>query len=288
MKLARGLRVETQGKLRSDTKEPLGEGLAKLNVQIVVLDKREFKIPLDSRGRRNWKLMTEDQIVDYARAYCKEKRITRSSGLEHGPNKDNSLYIQLNARKIVGRVFERNTFEEVTLQGRTFKIPLNTQLRRDWQSMPNDEIVDYAKAYCKEKGIAKPSELTAGSKKDTGLCHQLQQRKLMNRVFERNDFEKITLQGRTFKIPLNAEGKRNWKAMSDAEIVDYAKAYCAENGITKPQELREGPDSDYRVYIQIRRRKLTARVFTDIQVAQEASALTDLASALQSFGGSEK
>ncbi len=81
---------------------------------------------------------------------------------------------------------------------------------------------------------------------------------------------------------------RNWNTMSDPEIVAYARAYVAEKGITKPNELRRGRNKDPGLHDKLQRRKLVDQVFSSIRADQEVKQLATLADALESFGGSEK
>ncbi|MDO8554382.1 MAG: hypothetical protein Q7S22_06235 [Candidatus Micrarchaeota archaeon] len=261
----------------------LAEGLVKGNIQITVKSKY-----------RNWQAMSNDEVIAYAKTYCAEKGIKKISELAKGSNKNTGLCYQLQKRNLVCNVFERKKFEEVTLDDRTFRIPLNAEGNRNWITISDDEIVAYARAYCKERKITKSSELEKGENADNGLYLILRKRKnsdgtpLFDQVFERKKFEEVTLAGRTFRILLNAEGNRKWETVSDDEITAYAKAYIAEKGIKKPFELQKGPNKNSGLSHQIYKRKLTDRVFLDIRTAHEASALSDIASALVSFGGSGK
>lgn len=251
----------------------------------VTLDGRMFRIPLDKKQKRNWARMSGDELVVYAKAYCKEKKITRPSELKEGADKDNGLYIQLGRRKLKKQVFEKKEFDEVVLDGRRFRIPLDKKQDRNWEKMSDDELVEFARAYCIEKGIGKASKLKRGSDKDSGLDDQLHRRGLMAKVFKRKEFEEVILDGRKFMIPLNAEGNRNWAKMSDDELVEYARAYCKEKGITKSSELVRGPNNDSGLWSTLQRRGLLDRVFAGIREKQEAAALTGIADALVTFGG---
>ncbi|MDO8554547.1 MAG: hypothetical protein Q7S22_07095 [Candidatus Micrarchaeota archaeon] len=251
----------------------------------VTVGDRSFKIPLDKYGRRNWQVMSNEEILEFAKAYCAEKGITKISELGIGSNKNSGLNHVLRRRHLVDKVFERKQFDEVVLDNKPFKLPLNAGGRRNWKVMTDAQIVEYARAYCAEKGITKISQLGKGKDSDQGLRFQLHTRKLISQIFERKDFEEVVLQGRTFKIPLDNKQKRNWKAMSNDKIVDYAKAYCAEKGITKSGELQNGSNEDSGLAAILQRRNLTDRVFSDIRADQEASALVDLGNALLNFGG---
>ncbi len=240
--------------------EPLAEGIAKPNVQIVILAGKTFEIPM--RGKlRNWSAMSDDEVVAYTKAYLAEKGITKSSQLQKGSNKDSGLNDRLQKRKLLSQIFERRDFEEVIVEGKTFQIPLNVQGDRNWSAMSDDEVVAYAKAHIAEKGITKPSQLRKGQNKDLGLRQAIQLRHLVDQIFERKQFDEVTLDGRTFKILLDNKQKRNWKAMTDDEIVEYAKAYCAEKGITKTSQLQKGPNKDSGLKDRLQKRKLMNKIF---------------------------
>ncbi|MDO8554654.1 MAG: hypothetical protein Q7S22_07645 [Candidatus Micrarchaeota archaeon] len=277
----------------------LAEGLAKPNVQIVTLAGQTFEIPM--RGKlRKWAGMTNAEIVEFAKAYCKEKGIIKSTELY---NADGGLYRTLKGRQtpdgknLLDQVFERKQFDEVVLGVQTFIIPLNKrgmEGNRNWLAMSNEQLLEFTRAYCKGKKITKSSELEKGENADSGLWGALSKRKtpdgknLLDQVFERKDFKEVTLDGKTFRIPLNAKQQRNWAAMSNDQIIVYAKAHCKENRITKSRELQVSPKGDSGLWSILQIRNLLDRVFSDIRASQAASALTELASALESFGGSGK
>ena len=58
-------------------------------------------------------------------------------------------------------------------------------------------------------------------------------------------------------IPLDPQGKRFWKSMSDEEIVAYARRYINENGIKNRKGLY---NADNGLYNALRRRKLLDKV----------------------------
>ncbi|MDO8554181.1 MAG: hypothetical protein Q7S22_05215, partial [Candidatus Micrarchaeota archaeon] len=237
----------------------LAEGLAR----------EQFQIPM--RGKfRNWQAMSDDEIVAYARAYCKKKGITKLSELSKGDNSDGGLLFILRKRGLLDKLFERKLSITIVLQGKTFEIPLNNQGHRDWQSLSDNKILEFVRSHILEYKIMKRSEL---QKKSSDLYYVLIKRKLLDKLFKRKLFEEVTLAGQTFRILLNAEGNRNWKAMPNNEIVAYAKAHIADKGIIKVSDLFRGSNRDIGLYIQLQRRKLLDSVSSDIRVNQETEAL---------------
>ncbi|MDO8554381.1 MAG: hypothetical protein Q7S22_06230 [Candidatus Micrarchaeota archaeon] len=278
---------QTLGKRKTpDGKNLLVQVFERKDFEEITLSGRTFQIISNPEGDRNWKAMPDDEMVAYAKAYIAEKGIKKISELEKGPNKDRGLGAQLQKRKLIGQVFKRKQFDEITLDGKKFKIPLNGHGYRNWVKMTNNEIVDYAKAYVTEKGIKKISELQTGQNKNHGLYSQLQRRKLIDRIFERKLFEEVILGDHVFQIPLTITGKngnRNWIAMSDDEIIVYTKAYIAGKKITRHIELQQGPNKDAGLCHQLYKRKLMDRVFLEIKADQEASAILALETALENF-----
>lgn len=234
---------------------------------------------------RSWKLIADAKLISYARAYCTEKKIRTEAELRHGPDRDTGLHFELRKRKLIGQVFERKNFETEVLDGKTFVIPINPSGRKKWNEMSDDEIVAYAKAYCKEKKITKISGLQTGPNKYTGLHTILTTKKLLDKVFERNKFEEVVFNGKTFRLPLDRRGYKNWASLSDSDVLDFTRAYLLHNQITKPKQLERAYLS---LYIVLQRRELLQTVFSEIEKVQEDAALAVLASALESFGGKGK
>ncbi len=263
--------------------ELLTEGTIRHKFKTEVLDGKEFKIHLEGHGNRNWMLLSDDELVEYAKAYCKEKGITKASELEKGSNKNPALYQAIGKRKLTNTVFERKQFEEVTLDGKTFKIPLDKQGRKNWQMLSNEWIVEYAKAYCAEKKITRPSKLIKGPNRGNGIYDQLQRRGLVNQVFERKEYEELILDGRLFKIPLYDKEKRHWQAMSDSDLIDFTKAYLKNYGISVREKLRIGHNSLGGLYHILLKRNLLDIIFSTINATQDDQVLVEIADALTKF-----
>ena len=147
-----------------------------------------FRIPLNAQTHRNWAVMSSEALIDFTKAYCKENGITKRIELEKGSKSLGGLYDSLKQRKLDGiklieLVFPRKEFEEMKLGEGIFRIPLNAQTHRNWAVMSQEELLGFAKAYCKEKGITKRSELQKKPKSLGGLCVALKQRGLLDAVF---------------------------------------------------------------------------------------------------------
>ena len=258
------------------------------SIEEIILDNEKFVIPLDSHENRNWSAMTDDDLVKFARAhraYLKRHDVEEIRGLTRNYS---GLYNVLSAKNLLDRVSVRQEHVRIMLGGEEFELSLDVKGRegnRNWTDMPNTELVRYAKAYCREKGITKPVELEKGPHKDHGLCTILRQRKLIKDVFKRDTFYEVTLDNRLFRIPLNMKGDRNWELVSNDEICAYTKAYCKEKGIVCIGELRNGPNRDTGLCAVLRKRMILYSIFSEIEQRRDAAVLSDLEDALESFGG---
>ncbi|MBU0533061.1 hypothetical protein KKB44_06230 [Candidatus Micrarchaeota archaeon] len=86
---------------------------------------------------RNWKAMTDEEIVRYAKTFMREREITGRAEVYRA---DKALYEVLRRRKLLDEV----GFEEK---------------QRDWSSMSDEEIVRYVRKFIEESGITRPREL---------------------------------------------------------------------------------------------------------------------------------
>ncbi|MDO8554182.1 MAG: hypothetical protein Q7S22_05220 [Candidatus Micrarchaeota archaeon] len=260
------------------------EGIIKDGFWCITLQGRRFRVPIKIKNKR-WSAMTSKELVEFVKAYSMQEGIIKRSELEKKLKTFGGLYPVLIKRRLLNKVFPRKKFEEMVLDGTTFRIPINDQNHRNWSAMTSKKLVEFAKAYILENEITKIGELHNGPKALHRLCAVLRQKRLLKDIFSKEDYEKIILDGTEFKIPLDNHGNRNWEAMSNNEIIVYVKAYCKENGIEKKYGLKKHNPGMYKA---ISKRKLLDLVFSDIEKAQKTMALTDLATALESFGGSGK
>jgi len=300
---------------------------------------------------RKWKSMTDDEILDYAKRFMEENEVTTRKELEMA---DSGLYAVLGQRKLRGRIkfearqkppgfFTKMSDDELVAYARRFmgnkgisgraelwkaasalcsllkKRNLLGRLsfeerQRDWRSIPDDEIVAYAKKFMKERGITGRTELW---KADGGLYNTLKKRKLHDRIgFERRlrnwngmsdnqliehtkrfvkrkkitrkvDLEKEdvglyeTLRKRNLLDRIGLKGNRNWKSMSDDEIVAYAENFIRNKLIHTKAELIHANNALYKA---LHKRKLLVRAFSDIEQKRLRDARLKVVEALQHFG----
>lgn len=241
------LRVE-----KSKRMEPLAEGL----------------IPLDKRGRRNWHLMSNDEIVSFAQKFIDNNKIKSRVELQ---KVDGALDNILRKRKLFDKVVKKK--------------------RMNWASMNNDKVVNYAKRFIKNKKIKSRKEL---SKVNSGLYHVLTKRKLIDRVipesrqhkdwasmnddkivsFAQEYIQMMRIKFRNELVKVNeslyailrkrklidrlefAEKRRNWSIPHD-KLVIHAQNLIAENKIKNKMGLMK---ADYRLYQALRNRKLLKRL----------------------------
>ena len=117
------------------------------------------------------------------------------------------------------------------------EVPLNVRRHRDWQSLSDEKLVFYAQKVV-DKGLKNRSAL---DKKDTGLYQTLKKRKLLDRV-EFAERKKV---------------ERNWKTMSDKELLDYAQDFMDNKKIKSRNGLQK---EDRGLYQSLYKRKLLDRV----------------------------
>ncbi|MFH1685493.1 MAG: hypothetical protein ABH983_04250 [Candidatus Micrarchaeota archaeon] len=182
--------------VRSSTKEPLAEGL-------------QILVPTDSCGRRLWRKISDDEIVEIAKGVMKEQGIT---GKEELQKTDVGLYFILRRRKL----------EE--------KVGFETKIRkrRSWKDMSNEEIIKLARKVIEEKGITGRKELQNA---DCGLYEILRKRGLISEV----GFEEKIKEG------------RSWADMDNEKIVELARMVMREKKISGKGELEEADPGIYTV-----------------------------------------
>jgi len=249
------------GKTREKKQEPLAEGL-----QVVV--------PIDSQGRRTWSRISDKDIVRFAQKTMREGKITGKGELRKA---DLGLYDVLRKRGLFGKVgfkekrrswrsvsdeevvdFARKFMEENGITGRKelekadsgLYLVLRTRellerigfadkkrRKRPWKDMRDDEVVEYAKKVMREKKVTGRKEMC---KTDSGLYEILRIRGLVNEV----GFEE-------------ERKKRDWKDMSDGEVVVLTRKLMEEKGISGRHELVK---ADSGLYNLLRRRRLLDKV----------------------------
>ncbi|MFH1684721.1 MAG: hypothetical protein ABH983_00285 [Candidatus Micrarchaeota archaeon] len=269
--------------LRKKKEEPLAEGL-------------QINVPTDSRGRRMWRKLSDEEIIDFARRVLKENGITGRKELQ---DIDQGLYDVLKKRGLLDEVgFERKlrswnemTDEEIIEIARRviemkqiserkalqkadrglYVILAKRRLLDDvgferkiryWEGMSNDEIVEYARKMMKEKEITGRHDL---EKADPGLYTVLGKRGLRDDVgFER-------------KV-------RSWNGMSDDDVVEYARKVIKEREIKKRSELMA---LDRGLYSVLLGRKLVDRAFAHIEKQKDDQARDAVIDALEAFAAND-
>jgi len=229
----------------------------------------EGVVPLDSRGRRNWKKMSDCEMIQHARHFIKEKRITTRNALA---NADLPMYRELSNRKLMDRLglpktskiyasigdeelvsyttqfMQKNRIDSKVglqkkrsglyhaLSNRGVLVSINFgKKRRDWTWMSDSEMISHTKALMAEKGLSSKSDLIEA---DSGLFQTIKHRGLLDRI----GFE---------------ERQRNWKAMSDEELVETAKRIMREKKLTKISELNKAA---HGIMINLKKRGLLCRI----------------------------
>jgi len=248
------------------------------------------------RRRRKWKDMSDKELIGYARKLMEEKGITGRWELGQA---DQGLYVILKKRKVIDKIeFEvkerkwrelsdeelverakrfmkkrritgSKEFENAdkafyqVLRGRRLLDEVGfvrkKKKARNWKELSDDELVAYAKRFMRRNGIEARTEL---QKLSRDIYYILWKRKLLDRL-------------------AFSKKQRNWKDMSDDELVAYAKRFVEEHGINTRSELR---DMDRRLSAVLRRRNLHDRVFSDIEETRTRDARLKVVEALEKFG----
>ncbi len=111
--------------------------------------------------RRSWKEMSNEEIVEIARKLMEQKGMAKRTELSKF---DYGLYQVLAKRKLLDEV-------EFVQKKRT---------GRPWGGMSNEEVVEFARKFMKEKDITGREEL---KKADCGLYQVLRKKGLLNHAF---------------------------------------------------------------------------------------------------------
>jgi hypothetical protein len=168
-------------------------------------------------GQRDWKSMSDERLVAYAKRFMEENGIRGKGELKDA---DMGLYLTFLRR-------EKESPGIMAKMGFVAKY-------RDWQSLSDDELVSHAKALMLKAGIRGRGEL---QKAEPGVYHALSMReKACPGIMERVGFD---------------VKKRAWG--TDEEVVAFARGIVAERGITTRREMEE---ADFGLYQLLERRKL--------------------------------
>ncbi len=221
---------------KTSKKEPLAEGL-----QVV---------PVDSAGRRIWRDISDEKVVDIARKFIEERGITGRRELYEA---DCGLYEILRKRRLLDEV--------------GFEVKRkNQQKRRPWSRMNDNELVEFARKFIEERGITGRKELY---EVDCGLYSTLRIRRLLSRV---GFVEK-------------RRKERSWKDMGNGEIIEYAQKVIEEKEIIGRKDLKT---VDRGLYQVLCKRGLVDFAFANIEKQRTDDARDAVIDALSAFGSENK
>jgi len=248
------------------------------------------------REQRNWKSMSDGELITYAKKIIKENGIRNRNNLQ---KVDQGMYYVLRRRNLLGKIIPEK------------------QKRRNWSSMTDEKIISYAKKIIEENKIKNRSNLR---KADSGLGYVLKKRKLMVIVipekqqkrnwssiseeeliqFSKNFIEEKGIKNRkglqkadyslyevlkerdclNTLIP-EKRRQRDWSSMTDKEIIKYAKTYVEKNAIKNRRGLAK---ADMGLYTILWRRNLLSAVFSDIEKSRKIEGIKQVVDAMKEFG----
>jgi hypothetical protein len=225
----------------------------------------------EKRETRTWSFISDDSLVFHARAFIENNGITNRHGLEKA---DRGLYAVLRNRGLIKEaIFEKRK-------------------TRDWASLSDGKLVRLSQRFIEDNRISNRKEL---ARSDRGLCQILRRRGLMGRVISldhenrrlhklsdeqillftqklinkkriasRRELKKedsrlysaLARRGLMEKIGLGPL-YRNWTAMSDEQLVCYAREVINRRRLTTLRELREFDNGLEQI---LRKRALTLDV----------------------------
>ncbi len=256
---------------KTSKKEPLAEGL-------------QTVVPTDPLGRRMWRKMSDEEIVEYVRKVMEETEISGRSELSIV---DSGAYAVLKIRRLLEKVgfveqqrkkrsWKELSDEEVVEIAREFMDTIDITGRSElekadrglysvlkrrelldsvgfeekrkkvrlWSEMSDEEVVELARKIIEEKGISGRTEL---NRSETSLYRVLKKRGLLSKVGFEDKWKKA----------------RAWRDMSDEEIIGFARRVMEEKGISGRKELE---NADRGLYIVLWKRKLLAKIGFEIQL----------------------
>lgn len=259
----------------------------------------ESVIPFDSRGRRDWRAMNDEEVVRHTHAFLKENGMCRRKDIEKA---DSGLYDALTRRGLLASVgfddkcrrwadksddaivdFARKLVDEKKLRSKSelkkednglYIALLRRKLickvgfkegRRSWTSMNDQGMIGFARGVIVESGIKSKQELRNA---DNRLFQALKGRKLLEKI----------------GFPKPSKHLRDWESMMVEEIAFYAQEYIKENDVHRKTDLYK---ADSGLYSALRTRKLLDSVFSSIESDKQSNALTDIIDSVREFGGSE-
>ena len=190
---------------------------------------------------RQWTTMSDEKLVELADNFVEERAIRTSTKLHE---EDPGLYEALRRRGLLYKI----EFEDKRRQ-------------RKWARMSYEELVSFAKNFIKQKQITNRTGLAEA---DRGLYSALRDRKLLDMVGLEN----------------RNKAHRDWAAMNDKELTDYAMDVVAKRGIGNRGALVK---EDGKLYSILWKRQLLDAVFASIELSNEKQAVRDVVEALGEF-----
>lgn len=210
-----------------------------------LLKKIEFIIK--SKKRQDYLILNDEELVSFSIKFMRERNIRTKTQLIKTKS---GLYNSLKKRGLIEKIdFDRKT--------------------RNWASMDNREIIQYANEIIKKKGFGTLNDL---DKEDTSLIQTLRRRGILDQVIFKHK-------------------KRKLSSKTDSELIECAKKLITFNNIKTRSNLQKEDGSLYGVLLK---RNLLDIVFAENEnfrkQATESRTLVGLsqaADAMEKFGDQE-
>lgn len=271
------------GRLSTARMEPMSESIAK-----------ESRRPALSR-------MSEEELVDFAKRFCREKRIRTKKALWDSNSALHSLLrkwdllddVGLAHSKTASRAWKIYADEKLVAIARAFlterKIDQREGLRkvdvslygalqrrnlldevglansnvkhRAWRTMADRELVGFTGEFIKVKKIGTRADL---QKADGSLYDVVRRRNLLA------DLGLVDSRGK----------RRDWAKMNDAKLVDVARDFIRENMVSSRTKLK---NIDSGLYDILWKRKLLDRTFALIERSAQQEAVDGVLGAIETF-----
>lgn len=200
-----------------------------------------------------WGSIEFNLFIAIARAYVAHFKIKTVKALDCGPHKTPSILSRLRAEKAIYEVFVRPSSRVEKIGKKKIVVLLKNDGKIDWQRMGKKRSLAYIKAHVQNRGIVKSSELARGPKGNPGFYKILNDNDWLDEVFPYTKSAKITVNGKTFAIPLLRDGKLHLDALDKDTFVAYFNAMVTEHNISGRTELKNFGTLAH----QMRKRKLT-------------------------------
>ncbi len=181
---------------------PPADEIRKRKTALAMEPMAEWIAQLNENGKRDWKSMTDSEVLDYARKAIEKGGTGFRQDLK---NADSGLHEILRKRNLLG------------------KLEFGKKQKR-WGS--DEEVVGIARKLIAEKGVRNPSGL---QKENFGLYKVLWKRRLLGKLIFR-------------------EKQRKWG--SDEEVVGIARKLVEEKEIRNPRGLEKADAGLYQILVR--------------------------------------